>query len=426
AYVRIPFNVSSPETLVGLRLAVRFCDGFAAWINGVPVASFNAPSVPLWNSMATNSHDPGRTRISNLTIPASGIKAGANVLAIQILNNAVGESNLLLRPELTALVMGNGASSYLAISTPGQVNGAPLSVLGPHLSRTTDQPGRPLGGDGSLPLTIITRAQARLHPVDSVQLAYRVMWGAETTVPMQAIGNGNYTAQIPTSALRPGDMLRWRVVARDTAGTQTTDPLFVNLDGVTGADTDQYFGTVAQENGTNTQLPVFYWFLQNPAGITSGTQCSIYYLDHFYDYVGVNIHGQSTQAFPKKSVNLYFNKGNRFIWAPGEAALRSVNLLSNYADKSKVRNTMAYEAWRAMQHPASHFSNLLHVRQATGNAPTIGFYGLYDMVEDGNEEFLARCGLDENGALYKMYNSLESTTGAEKKTREFEGVEDLQ
>ncbi|MDB6151850.1 MAG: Spore coat protein CotH [Chthoniobacteraceae bacterium] len=426
AYVRIPFTASAPATLGGVRLTVRFCDGLKAWINGTEVASFNAPAIPLWDSIATGAHDPGRSRLQTVTIPASGLKAGANVLALQVLNNGASDPNVLLRPVLDALPLGSGTSSYLVTPTPGGANSAGLAALGPHISRTTNNPVRPVGGTGSAPLLITTRVQARLGPVASVQLAYRVMWGAELLVTMQQGANGDFSAQIPTSDLKAGDMLRWRIIAKDTANTQSTDPLFLNLDGVAGADTDQYFGTVAQEGGYNTQLPVLYWFVQNPNGISPGTQCSIFYRDRFYDYVGVSIHGQSTQSFPKKSLNLSFNKGNRFAWAPGEAEIRSVNLLSDYADKSKVRNTMAYETWHSMQHPASHFSNLLHVRQATGTAPAAAFYGLYDMVEDGNEEFLARCGLDENGALYKMYNSLESTSGAEKKTREFENVSDLQ
>ena len=244
-------------------------------------------------------------------------------------------------------------------------------------------------------------------------------------------GDKIYTAQIPTTSLAPGAMLRWRSVATDTASTPTTDPLFIDLDGIVGPDTDQYYGTVAQEAGYTTGLRVMQWFVQDPAAadtVAPGSRCSVFHLDRFYDYVAVNLHGQSTQGFPKKSYNLNFNKDNRFKWAIGEKELRSVNLLSNYADKSKLRNTLAYSAWADMQHAASHFSAMLHVRQATGGAPTMAFHGLYDMVEDGNEEFLSRSGLDENGALYKMYNSLESSVapGAEKKTREFEDNSDLQ
>ena len=428
AFVRIPFTVAEPFAFSSARFAVQFGDGFAAWINGVAIATDTAPAAPLWNSAATTTHDPGRSRIVSLSMPASGIVAGTNILALQLLNNTASDPNALLRPTLEATPVANGAASYLVTPTPGSANSAGLSAVGPHISATTKNPARPVGGAGSLPLTITTKVVPSLNPIASVQLAYRIMWGTETLVPMAAGLLNIYTAQIPTTGLAAGSMLRWRVIATDTLGNSTTDPLFIDLDGVVGPDTDQYFGTVGLEAGYTTQLPVLDWFVQDPnaaAGAT-GTRCSVFYLDRFYDYVFVNIHGQSTQGFPKKSYNLNFNKGNRFKWAIGEAEIRTVNLLSNYADKAKVRNTMAYESWHNSLHAASHFSNLLHVRQATGGTPTTGFYGVYDMVEDGNEEFLDRCGLDQNGALYKMYNSLESVGGAEKKTREFEGPADLQ
>ncbi len=430
AFVRVPFSVANPAALNSAQFTGRFCDGYAAWVNGSLIASHNAPVTPLWNSAATNTHDPGRTRVTSLTIPASAIQPGTNILALQILNNSTAEPNTLMRPQLDGLSTTAGAASYLITPTAGALNSAAYSALGPHISNTTKNPVRPVGGAGSVPVTIATKVVPTLNPISSVQLAYRVGWGAETFVPMTAGLLGAYTAAIPTTGLAPGAMLRWRVVAADTLNNQSTDPLFLDLDGVTGADTDQYFGTVSLESGYTTQLPVLHWFVEdaNAAAGTTGTRCSVFYLDRFYDYVFVNIHGQSTQGFPKKSYNLNFNRGNRFKWALGQADIRSVNLLSNYADKSKLRNTLAYSAWADMQHAASHFSNMLHVRQATAGSPTSDFYGIYDMVEDGNEEFIARSGLDGEGALYKMYNSLESSVapGAEKKTREFEDNSDLQ
>jgi hypothetical protein len=428
AYVRIPFTVTDASTLSGARLTVRFADGYAAWINGTPVASYNAPASPLWNSVATTSHDAGRSRITTFSLAAGAIHTGTNILAIQLLNSDIGDANVLLRPTLEAFPAISGTTSYLVTPTPGAANTLAQTTVGPHISNTTKNPVRPVGGAGSAPLTITTKVVPSLNPLVSVQLGWRTMWGGETLVAMTATGGGNYTAQIPTTGLTAGQMVRWRILARDTSNNLTTDPLFIDLDGIAGQDTDQYYGTVVQEAANTTQLPVLLWFVSdiNAANTLAGTRCSVMYRDKFYDYVAVNIHGQSTQGFPKKSYNLNFNKDNRFNWAAGQSEIRSVNLLSNYADKAKLRNTMAYESWAASHHAASHFADRLHVRQVTGSAQSPTFYGLYDMVEDGNEEFLNRCGLDENGALYKMYNSLESVAGGEKKTREFESSADLQ
>jgi hypothetical protein len=100
-------------------------------------------------------------------------------------------------------------------------------------------------------------------------------------------------------------MVRWRILSYDTVSNLTTDPLFIDLDGIAGQDTDQYYGTVAQEAANTTQLPVLLWFVAdiNAANTIGGSRCSVLYRDKFYDYVSVNLHGQSTQGFPKKSYN---------------------------------------------------------------------------------------------------------------------------
>ena len=50
------------------------------------------------------------------------------------------------------------------------------------------------------------------------------------------------------------------------------------------------------------------------------------------------------------------------------------------------------------------------------------FFSTADMVEDGDDRFISSAtGLDPNGAFYKIYNRLDSTSGASKKTRKNEG-----
>ena len=437
AFVRIPFTITDVNTISGVTLTMRAVDGYVAWLNGIEVASYNSPASPAWNSAAllTAGQDPGRFRISSISVAGGGLHTGTNILAIQVMNNTNTEPNVLVRPTLDGISSVSGVSSYFNPETPGAANSAPLSALGPHVANTTKNPTLPVGG---APITITTQVRSTLNAVGTVQVAHRTMWGAETLVTMLdngiapdlLAGDKIYAAQIPTAGLTAGQMIRWRIVAKDSANTTTTDPLFIDLDGIAGQDTDQYYGTVAPDSGYTTGLPVLHWFVETPANadtVTPGTRCSLFFLGRFYDFVAVNLHGQSTQGFPKKSYNLNFNKDNRFKWKEGEKEIRSMNFLSNYADQSKLRNTLAWSAWADTQHAASHFAQQLHVRRAT-SAEAMQFFSLTDMVEDGNEEYLQRCGLSGDGALYKMYNSLESSAapGAEKKTREFEDNSDLQ
>mgnify|MGYP000906047109 CR=1 FL=1 len=52
-YVRIPFEIPHVPLLTGLRLRMKFDDGFIAYLNGVEIAAVNAPANPAWDSEAT-------------------------------------------------------------------------------------------------------------------------------------------------------------------------------------------------------------------------------------------------------------------------------------------------------------------------------------------------------------------------------------
>jgi hypothetical protein len=95
-----------------LQLAVRYDDGFVAYLNGVKVAERNAPSVPNGSSAATvvradaQAILPERIDISNFI---GVLKEGRNVLAFQALNATVADNDLLLEAELQA----GGESAFL-------------------------------------------------------------------------------------------------------------------------------------------------------------------------------------------------------------------------------------------------------------------------------------------------------------------------
>ena len=207
-----------------------------------------------------------------------------------------------------------------------------------------------------------------------------------------------------------------------------------------------YYGTIANPNITGSTLPDMHWFFTGTDNTVNntGTRCSFYFKPlpkdnpgigyvqpkgRFYDNVLVNLHGQSTSgaAFVKKSHDLSFSKDKKFRWKDGEPDTAGTNLLSNYADKTKVRNTVAWEAFEHSNHLASHYSKIVRVHQ---NA---NFKGLYDLVENANESFLRREKLDDvTGALYKVYNKLEiaqpavnNAAGQEKKNPDDGNFADL-
>ena len=429
AFIRLPFMINDPSIVAALRLRMRWDDGFIAYVNGIQVAQDYAPAIPTWNSTATGDRiEAFNEDWTDFPIPIDSLHAGTNILAIHGLNRSIGSSDFLVLPALEIIEVVMAANpNYFVTPTPGAPNGIGES-FGPALSEATRSIPRPLGQAAS-PAHIVTVKVGRTEfPVlsSSVRLACRAMFDPETVVIMRDDGaapdtnanDGIYTATLPTAALQPGQMLRWRFEATDVNGTFGRAPAYRDPE-----DGDYYFGTVAENaDEATSQLPVLHQFIQNiaAADTLAGSRAAIFYLGRFYDNVRIDLHGQSSLGFPKKSYNLDFNADNRFTWnLDVPRKVKDVDLLSNYADKSRLRNTLAHEVARRAGAPY-HFAFPIRVQR---NA---AFHGVMDLMEDGDDRMLERNGLDPEGALYKIYNDLSNTDRAVKKTRKDDDYTDLQ
>jgi hypothetical protein len=316
--------------------------------------------------------------------------------------------------------------SFFSPPTPGAANSTGTRA-GPVIAVPVKNPLQPVTGS----FTITATVRAVNDPVASANLYYRRMFNTETNIVMRDNGTGGdavandgiWTAVIPAGAFAPGEMTRWRLVATDIKATETKEPAYrVPL------DSHQYFGTVTQDPDIQTRLPVFHWFTSNTngAGTATGSRGAVYYNGEFYDNVLFSLHGQSSSTFPKKSYNIDFNRTQRFLWSTNAPRVADIDLLTNWADKSKVRHVLGYEVMREAG-VAAHFAYTVRVEQ-NGN-----FFSTADFVEDADEIYLERAGLNKDGALYKVYANLlnkdsgnTATTGVEKKTRRFETNTDLQ
>ena len=316
--------------------------------------------------------------------------------------------------------------SFFSIPTPGKPNNNGTHA-GPIISVVEKNPTQPEVG----PLTVSVVVRSTNEPVATVKLYYRKMFERDTMLPMNDDGiegdavasDGVWTVVIPGKAFAPGEMTRWRFVATDRDGTATKEPAYRAR-----LDSHKYFGTVALDSRIRSFLPVLHWFTRNvsAAGSSGGSRGALYYNGEFYDNVFFRRHGQSSAGFPKKSYNIDFNRTQRFSWNENAPRVADIDLITNWADKSKVRHVLAYEVMRESG-VAAHFAHTVRV-QHNG-----GFFSTADLVEDADETYLERAGLNMDGALYKIYaNSLNkdsgnnATTGVEKKTRRFENNADLQ
>lgn len=103
-FLRRTFTVANPAALAALQFRVAIDDGFVAWINGVRVASTNAPasdSALSRTSLATATVEPFE---STFDLPDSSnyLVAGENTIAVLVLNAALSSSDLVFDAELTS------------------------------------------------------------------------------------------------------------------------------------------------------------------------------------------------------------------------------------------------------------------------------------------------------------------------------------
>ena len=427
-FLRIPFDLPV-ASIDEMTLKMRWDDGYIAYINGVQVAADRHDETPNWDSSATASRsDAENDDWFYLSIDTSGVNLveGENILAIHGMNFGSGSSDMVILPELEAVIPGQVSSvkGYHTEITPGEPNGNSLAEVSPIIRDVTDQPERPVGGSDSASILVTAEVQEGSRAISQVRLFHRVMFDTELQTVMlddgtgadEIPGDGIYSAHVPTTSLEPGEMIRWRIEALDLNGGKTLSPPYLDPN-----DADRYYGTVAVNPAQDSsQLTIIETFVQNTAAVdtVSGTRASVYYLGEFYDNLQMDRHGQSTGAFPKKSYDVDFNKGNRFRWKEGEERVKDINLLTNWADKSKVRNSMGYEF---LKRCGSTYHYAFPVRMDRNGE----FFSITDMVEDGDDRFLDRVGLSREGTLYKMYDKMVNAGAASKKTRKEESNADL-
>ena len=425
AWLRIPFSNDAPGSFERLLLRLRADDGFIAYLNGIEVASANAPALPHWNSTATaTTSDAAAIQPVefDLTSRLGLLQPGANLLAIHALNASADDADLLCTAELIARTVRLDTKSalYFSPATPGNFNGAGNTNLGPLITATTFLPAVPTTNDD---ITVTARITKTFQKLGTIQLNWRIMYSNIVATPMLddglhgdgAAGDGVYGARIPGKTANAGQMVRWYVSAADTSGNQTRFPAFSNR-----LRSPEFEGTVVADPSLTNPLPVLHFFVQSPSAADSAsTRCSIAYNGEFYDNVIVSVHGQSSKEFPKHSYNFDMNPGSRFQYDSQEDRVDDFNILTTYPDKAKVRNILAYETYRDAGHAYHKVIPLRVQRNAT-------FLGDFNFVEDGSENFLKRVGLNPNGALYKMYStSLVGAGASEKKTRKWENNADI-
>ncbi|MHC1766067.1 MAG: CotH kinase family protein [Verrucomicrobiia bacterium] len=126
AFLRIPFTANDLHPRERLALRVRYDDGFVAYLNGTEVARANAPMLLAFNSTAlTNRSRQAAVQVErfDLSHAAALVRPGANVLAIQGLNDRADSPDFVLEAELENTQISLQSAGYFGSPTPGAMNG---------------------------------------------------------------------------------------------------------------------------------------------------------------------------------------------------------------------------------------------------------------------------------------------------------------
>lgn len=159
-FIRIPFQVTSKEGLIGLTLRMKYDDGFVAYLNGERVASAFAPASPQWDSLSTDQHDDGAAvafEDYSLNDQLDQLRVGENVLAIHGMNRTLNSSDLLFMPAVQGIRQRDaeiGQADYFQSASPGEANGTVQGL--PTGPVAFSIPGR--GFTGTLSLSLSSEA----------------------------------------------------------------------------------------------------------------------------------------------------------------------------------------------------------------------------------------------------------------------------
>ena len=251
-----------------------------------------------------------------------------------------------------------------------------------------------------------------------------------------------YKAYIPADALpAPGHLIQWKFNITDASGNAWTSPSFNNPD-----DGYEWYGTIVEAPELESaNLPTWHMFAsghhltqmdvdsdkQDRTKVPNQARVAIYdsSTSNYYDYVRIDLRGNTSAGFTKKGHGLRFAKAHPLTMTDvvtGEQIeeIRKTSLISEFADPSYMRQMIAFWLWRKM-------GNLVPFDFPVRCNLNGEFYQLAFNSERFTDELIEDVyELDKFGYGYKNVGWLESDSsttagGIEKKTPDDENEKDL-
>ena len=470
-YLRRVLTVADAGQISQLQAQIRYDDGFNLWINGVHVLSNNvgAAELPYTGTAVENREDNGTITFS-LPAPSGYLRTGANVVAVQLLNQRLGSGDCYLN---LALVTGEGAESG---PTPGAQNSVYTAQPPTALRQVQHAPEQPAAGD----VVTVTAKATDPDGIAAMSLEYQVVdpgayirrtdaaythsanWTAiamfdDGTGGDTVAGDHAYTAQIPAPVQTHRRLVRYRIRATDGGGRVTPAPhaddpvpnfAYFVYNGVPdwrGALRPGYTAARTFPAAALTNIPVYH-LIADGSDVTNCQYNGAYnddvyrwygtlvYDGEVYDHVGYRIRGSaSVYNTGKNKWKFKFRTGHDFKArdADGRAyAYRWENLTLSALMCPWWRNDASTGGTILNEHAAMQLyrlagvpsirSHFFHYRvideaeEASASSQYVGdFWGLYIAIEETEADYLDANGLPDGN----VYNCNGSVGGSIKRNQ---------
>lgn len=382
-YVRAPFTIEDPSSVLRMVLDLNWEDGVVGYLNGEEILSENAPSPLLWDSNATGSHNDSLAIIPDTyEIDFAGkLVSGTNILAFQVMNTAASGSDLLLLPKLTMEQKDSAAGeaeAFFEEPTPGAPNS--IGKLAPAYV-TVDQPTQSFAS-GSIEVTLtadVPEATIRYtldgsEPTDEIGEASEVY-----TTPLTFTENTRIRARAYLPGSLPGP-IRTEAYFRleEDAAAATSNLPFVLISS---------FGNGAPlDTGSTSRRPMIMAIFE-PKDTGDGTMvASMLNPPDLVTRCGIRKRGSSSGGWPKYQMSVE-------AWGEADFEEKTIEpfgmagdddwILGTFYqfDRALIRNPFIYEISRQIGRFAARTK---HVELWNNNRGDIGgndYFGVYTVME---------------------------------------------
>ena len=315
----------------------------------------------------------------------------------------------------------NWGASTTTGGTPGLVNTLDGTAPPPRVRNLTASPLRPDPGQS-------VTVSGQLPVGSTATLTYRVMYGADLTVPFLdgaaspgGAGDGIYAASLPGQAA--GHLVRYRIDASFNG---------VDFSAPAAGDTINYEGYVVRNPAVVTNLPVIEWFMSDAvyADMLANhryddflTPVPVAYNGQVFDNAMFRIKGQSTRSAAKVSWAVELPPGHTLDWPSIPYPVKSFDLQRDPEPNAQL-------AWEIIEDAGAKWFTVDRIRtQRNGQFHSVGGF-----LQDDDSFWRRYWGVDEwaiykgdQGALAKTSSpaALEANLWLDKKEREDEDYTDV-